>query len=45
MAEVFSHIVFSKDIVTKKTSNDLILKKKVDFIKDKINIIDNNFNF
>jgi len=45
MAEVFSHIVYNKNIVKEKTSNDLILKKKVKFIKDKLNIIDNNFKF
>ena len=45
MAEVFSHIVYNKNIVKEKISNDLILKKKVKFIKDKLNIVDNNFKF
>ena len=45
MAEVFSHIIYNKNIVKEKISNDLILKKKVKFIKDKLNIVDNNFKF
>ena len=45
MAEVFSHIFFNKNAVEKKISNDLILRKKVEFIKNKLTIIDNKFKF
>ena len=41
MAEVFSHLITNKY----QDSNDNILNKKVEFIKDKINEIDATFNF
>ena len=41
MAEVFSHLITNKY----QGTNDNILNKKVEFIKDKINEIDATFNF
>ena len=41
MAEVFSHLIKKKY----KVSNDKILNKKVEFIKNKLKIIDNTFVF
>jgi hypothetical protein len=41
MAEVFSHLITNKY----QDTNDNILNKKVEFIKDKINEIDATFNF
>ncbi len=41
MAEVFSHLMIQYN----KTESDPILKKKEDFIKEKILKIDNNFEF
>jgi len=41
MAEVFSHLV-SKNY---KISNDPILSKKIEFIKNKLREIDKNFKF
>ena len=41
MAEVFSHLIKNKY----KNSNDEILNKKVEFIKNKLNKIDNTFVF
>ena len=41
MAEIFSHLIFKKNI----PKNDLILQKKQMFIKDNILKIDNNFKF
>ncbi len=41
MAEVYSHLI-SGDYTT---SNDKILNKKIKFIKDKLNEIDNTFVF
>ena len=41
MAEVFSHLISNKYHDT----NDDILNKKVKFIKDKLNEIDNTFKF
>ena len=41
MAEVFSHLISNKY----QDTNDDILNKKVKFIKDKINEIDNTFKF
>ena len=45
MAEVFSYIIFNKEIVKKKIINDPILKKKVNFIKNNILKIVENFEF
>ena len=41
MAEVYSHLI-SGDY---KISNDTILNKKIEFIKDKLNQIDSSFEF
>ena len=41
MAEVFSHLITNGY----KKSNDEILNKKVEFIKSKLNEIDNSFMF
>ena len=41
MAEVFSHLITRNY----KNSNDKILNKKIEFIKDKLKEIDNNFIF
>lgn len=41
MAEVFSHLINNKY----QNTNDAIINKKIDFIKDKLNKIDNNFKF
>ena len=40
MAEVFSHLMINSSY-----TNDIILKKKIEFIKKKILTIDNNFKF
>tara|TARA_B110000438_G_C15605508_1_gene559948 strand:+ start:117 stop:851 length:735 start_codon:yes stop_codon:yes gene_type:complete len=45
MAEIFSHLIFNKEIVEKKINNDPILKQKVLFIKKIIFKIDSNFIF
>jgi len=41
MAEVYSHLISGNY----KVSNDEILNKKIKFIKDKLNKIDNTFVF
>ena len=41
MAEVFSHLIINKY----KNTNDETLNKKVNFIKNKLNEIDNTFLF
>ena len=41
MAEVFSHLITDKY----QNTNDNILNKKVEFIKDKLNKIDITFKF
>ena len=41
MAEVFSHLITDKH----KNENDIIIKNKIKFIKDKIKIIDKDFIF
>ena len=41
MAEVYSHLISGNY----KTLNDKILNKKIEFIKDKLNEIDNTFKF
>ena len=41
MAEVYSHLITGNY----KISDDAILKKKIEFIKDKLNEIDNTFIF
>ena len=45
MAEVFSFLMTDKNIVKKKINKDLILKKKIFFIKENILKIDNKFKF
>jgi hypothetical protein len=42
MAEVFSHLMFYQG---KIYNDDLIIKKKIRFIKENISMIDNNFKF
>ena len=42
MAEVFSHLIFYQD---KIYNNNLIIKKKIQFIKENISKIDNSFKF
>ena len=42
MAEVFSHLMFYQD---KIYNDDLIIKKKIQFIKENISKIDDNFKF
>ena len=42
MAEVFSHLIFYQD---KINNNNIIIKKKISFIKKNIKIIDNSFKF
>ena len=42
MAEIFSHLMFYKNIVL---SNDPIIEKKVQFIKNNILKIDDTFTF
>ena len=41
MAEVYSHLITGNY----KISDDKILDKKIKFIKDRLNIIDNTFLF
>ena len=41
MAEVYSHLIMGNY----KISKDKILNQKIDFIKDKLNKIDNTFVF
>jgi hypothetical protein len=41
MAEVYSHLIMGNI----KISNDKTLNQKVEFIKDKLNKIDNSFVF
>ena len=41
MAEVFSHLITNRY----QNTNDNILNKKVEFIKDKLSKIDNTFEF
>ncbi|MDA9687578.1 putative zinc-binding metallopeptidase [Candidatus Pelagibacter sp.] len=46
MAEVYSHIIFlDKKKINKIRKLDSILNNKISFIKNKINKIDNSFNF
>ena len=45
MAEVFSYLMFNKSIVKEKIINDIILKKKVSFLKKNILKIDSKFKF
>ena len=45
MAEVFSFLMTDKNIIEKKINKDLILKKKVFFIKENILKIDDKFKF
>ena len=45
MAEVFSYLMFDKNIVEEKIINDIILKKKVFFLKENILKIDSKFKF
>ena len=41
MAEVFSHLITDRY----QNSNDNILNQKIEFIKDKLNKLDNTFEF
>ena len=45
MAEVFSFLIAKKKIIKKKALNDLILNKKISYIKKNILKIDKNFKF
>ena len=45
MAEVFSFLMIDENKIKNKAEKDLILKKKISFIKNNILKIDNKFNF
>jgi hypothetical protein len=45
MAEIFSHLMYNKDIVDEKIIYDSVLKKKVSLLKSNILKIDSNFKF
>ena len=45
MAEVFSFLIAKKKIIKNKALNDLILNKKISYIKKNILEIDKNFKF
>jgi len=45
MAEVFSHLMYNKNLVEEKIIYDFILMKKVSLLKKNILRIDNNFKF
>ena len=45
MAELFSFLIAEKKIIKKKALNDLILNKKISYIKKNILEIDKNFKF
>ena len=45
MAEIFSFLMTNKKLIEKKIENDLILKNKVDYLKNNLKLIDNNFEF
>jgi len=45
MAEVFSFLMTNNDLITKNSQKDIVLKKKISFIKEGILNVDSSFNF
>ena len=45
MAEIFSFLMTNKNELSKIASNDIIIKKKVSYLKNEIHKIDKNFKF
>ena len=45
MAEIFSFLMTNKKLVENIIENDLILKKKVEYLKKNLKLVDNNFIF
>ena len=46
MAEVFSHLIYlNPEKIIEISNSDIVLSKKISYIKNKIKIIDNSFIF
>ena len=45
MAEIFSFLMTNRNSVENIIENDLILKNKVNYLKNNLKLIDNNFVF